>query len=402
MNAIGIAYLHGIGAEADTTKALAYLDMAGENGFYLAYHNLGMFHKYASDGKQDFSKAYEAFEKGASKGDHNCQYNKGFMLYKGLGCTQDYVAARDEFMNAANRDHAPSLFMLGLIHRNGYGVEVDTVTANFYLNQAAKFGYADAIEELLKGEPENKFGANLIELSEEMAVPDEMPSIEPYVPNNKNSITGEYHGMLVTYDWSGKYVISEKPLNADFVVRNDSVSGSWVLGNDTVGIKAHLSDDAEMRFENVEFCTYNRYSSTYTSQYRFDTADICCADNLITGSLRLYSLTEQEPERPMYLCIQKDDVAEAQGENGNTRIYAYPNPFVDHFTLNFELDEEVPDTRVCIYTQGGLSRLNYRIGALPAGRHTFNVSAPQLDKGTYVVHVYAGSHDYETLIFKNR
>lgn len=50
----------------------------------------------------------------------------------------------------------------------------------------------------------------------------------------------------------------------------------------------------------------------------------------------------------------------------------------------------------------GINHADCCIRALPAGRHTFNVSAPQLDKGTYVVHVYAGSHDYETIIFKNR
>lgn len=90
LNVLGIAYLHGIGAEADTVKALSYLSSAGERGYKLAYHNLGMYYKYADGSRQDFVKAYEAFSLGAAAGSTACRYDKGFMLYKGLGCAQDY------------------------------------------------------------------------------------------------------------------------------------------------------------------------------------------------------------------------------------------------------------------------------------------------------------------------
>lgn len=209
MNAVGIAYLHGIGAEADTTKALNYMNMAGENGYKLAYHNLGMFYKYATDGKQDFAKAYEAFAKGADLDNATCQYNKGFMLYKGLGCEQDYHAAKEEFEKASTKEHPSALFMLGLIYRNGYGVEADTARASFYLNRAAKLGMPDAMEELLNSSPENILGVNKRNIDGTLEIPDEMPSVDPYVPNNKNSISGRYDGVLVTYDWSGKFVLEE-------------------------------------------------------------------------------------------------------------------------------------------------------------------------------------------------
>ena len=45
LNVLSIAYLHGLGVEADTLKAIAYMEESGANGYKLAYHNLGMFYK---------------------------------------------------------------------------------------------------------------------------------------------------------------------------------------------------------------------------------------------------------------------------------------------------------------------------------------------------------------------
>lgn len=400
MNTIGIAYLHGIGTEADTAKAVAYMNMAGELGFKLAYHNLGMYYKYASNGKQDFAKAYETFAKGANLDNATCQYNKGFMLYKGLGCEQDYRAAKEEFERASIKEHPSALYMLGLIYRNGYGVEADTARANFYLNRTAKLGLSDAIEELLNSEPENKLSINKRNVDGALEIPDEMPSIDPYVPNNKNGISGKYNGVLVVYDWSGKYVLEERSLSADLSVNNDSVKGLWVLSNDTIGIRARLSNDGELKFENAQITYYDRYSGNYRSDYRFDKADISFINEQLSGELRLYSLTEQEPERPMYVILKKIGVVDENKESeDSSKIYAFPNPFVDSFNLNFELDKDVLSAKICIFTESGLNRLSYGLGALPAGKHSFTIS-PNIKKGTYIVHVIADEYDYQTIIFK--
>ena len=85
----------------------------------------------------------------------------------------------------------------------------------------------------------------------------------------------------------------------------------------------------------------------------------------------------------------------------NSKIYAYPNPFVDSFNLNFELDKDVQSAKICIFTETGLNKLNYGLGALPKGKHSFVIS-PNVQKGTYIVHVMADNYDYQTIIFKKQ
>ncbi len=399
MNVLGIAYLHGIGVEADTIKAVDYFEKSGEAGYKLSYHNLGMYYKYATDGKQDYKKAYETFTKGANAGSVSCRYNKGFMLYKGLGCEQDYAASIEEFRKAADTDHPASLFMLGLCYRNGYGVEVDTARANFYLKRAAILDCPDAMEELLKEQPENS--CERISLGEDnlSEIPEKMPRIDPYIPNSKKEIEGDYTGYLVTYDWSGKNVLSETPMRVSLQNINDSVDCTLYIVNDTIKTKAKLTKNGNLLFNKEEVCRYDRYSSTYSARYVFDNADISYVGNSITGQLRLFSLDEQEPERPMYVCMKKKTGLQDGSEDYNNKIYSYPNPYTDMVTLKFELEEAVSSAKICLYTQVGVNKQNYSVGALSAGEHSFNI-VPDPQENSYVVYVLAGNKKYRTIIFK--
>lgn len=404
LNVLSIAYLHGLGVEADTLKAIAYMEESGANGYKLAYHNLGMFYKYASDGKQDFKKAYEAFKKGALTGSESCCYDTGFMLYKGLGCQQDYAAAVALFRQAADRDHAPSLFMLGLCYRNGYGVERDAERAKFYLERAAKLNNQDAMEELLKDEPENNPKRRFVNVDKSMEIPETMPAIDPYIPHNRGAIAGTYQGVLVTYDWSGENVISEKPLAMNVTEKAGKYDGLWIQGKDSICFQATATDDGVLKFDSTQVVLYDRYSDDYKALYRFEQADISCGDNSISGQLRLYSLEEMEPERPMYVYLQKNGDADAQdeqSEDDNSKIYAYPNPFVDRVTLRFELEADVPSAQICLYSQAGINKQNYNLGALGAGEHSF-VIAPDVSENIYIVRVVAGQYKYQTIIFRKR
>ena len=401
MNVLGIAYLHGIGVDADTAKAVSYLEEAGDGGYNLAYHNLGMYHKYATDGKQDFAKAYRAFCLGADAGSTACHYNKGFMLYKGLGCEQDYKEAIEEFSKAAEREHPAALFMLGLCYRNGYGVEADAERASYFLNCAATLGCSDAMEELAKEKPENSLETLRLHKGNGLKTPDKMPDIDPYISNNKKEIGGAYAGFIVTYDWSGQHALSETPVKLDIINPADSAECIWIIGNDTITTRAKITRDGEMLFGKEEVRRYDRYSASYSAMYRFESADICCMDNSITGQLRLYSLDEQEPERPMYVCLKKTGSSPDYGENMNNKIYSYPNPYTDVVTLKFELEADVPSAKICLYSQGGINRQNYSLGPLNAGEHSYTI-VPDPCETTYVVHVIAGSTVYQTIIIKKQ
>lgn len=399
-NVLGIASLHGIGTEADTAKAVAYFEESGALGYTLAYHNLGMYYKYAANGKQDFAKAFDAFAKGAEAEDPSCCYDCGFMKYKGLGCKQDYAGSMELFSKAADFNHAPSIYMLGLCFRNGYGVEADTAIGNVYLRQAADLGFLDAVEELLNKEPENHSVCNYATLADDIEIPTEMPSIEPYIPLNNRVMTGSYQGLLVTYDWSGENVISEKPLAVDMTVMHDSAFGQWIQGADTVRFAAAIGIEGDFRFDGAEKVLYDRYSPNFTSRYRFEKVNMNYHRGYITGQLQLYSLDEMEPERPMYVALRK--TASANGgvdENKDefAKIVAYSDPYSDRITLKFELSSAVPTAQISIYDRTSLNVGNYRCEALDAGINTVTLS-PNLRDGYYVINVIAGTQKFQAVI----
>lgn len=224
-----------------------------------------------------------------------------------------------------------------------------------------------------------------------------MPDITPYVPGDKGSLDGAYSGYLVTYDWSGQHALSEVPVRLNAATKADSVTCIWRIGTDTIQTRAILSDDGSLRFGDEEVVRYDRYSSTRRSLYRFDEASISYADGMLTGSLRLYSIDEREPERPMYVSLRKS--SSGSGGDAGSRIYSYPNPYTDAVTLKFDFSEPSSSGKICLYTSGGVCKEVYNIGAMEAGEHAYTI-VPAPGEKTYVVHVMAGPAVYQTVIIR--
>ena len=302
MNCLGIAYMGCLGVESDSAKAVSWLENAGKEGYKDAYHNLGMIYKYSRCGvKQDLEKAYSYFSVGASKGSVSCMYDKGYMLYKGLGCSQNYTKAIKKFRAAAELMHIPSFYMLGLCYRNGYGTKRDTVMASEYLEYAAMMGNRDAKEELERPNAETY----LSEFQIGMDIPDKMPQISPQV-NDTSLIAGCYHGFLVTYDWSGEYVLSERPMAMTVFKEKAEVHGYVILGTDTVSFMADVTDDNRLVFRKGDLKLRDRYTNSGVVKYRIDNMLYDVWDDKICGRLNLYSLKQKEPERPMYFELLRD------------------------------------------------------------------------------------------------
>lgn len=403
MNALGIAYMKGIGVEADSTQATTWLERAGEAGYRDAYHNLGMMYKDGQCGlRQDFTKAASHFAAGARAGSVMCYYDMGYMLYKGLGCQQDYNKAADLFAKGVDLDHSPCLYMLGLCYRNGYGVDRDTARASFLLERAADLSYGAAIEELLREQPENSWNSLDAHMEQAVEVPASMPSIEPMVADMA-SIPGEYQGSLVTYDWSGRHVINERPLSVSMALAGGAIKGKWCDGVDTVSFTATADADGRLIFEEGAMRRHERYTEERPVLYRFKSADIVSIGGSLTGSLRLYSVTQREPERPMYISLAKVGAQgnDAAADSTKTSLKAYPNPFSGNVTLSFDLTEAVTSARICLYNQAGVNVLTATTGALAAGHHSFTIT-PNVPDGMYVAHVTAGSRQFRAIIIKKR
>lgn len=402
MNALGVAYMHGIGVEKDGVLSTYWFEQSGIHGNQEAYHNLGVMYKNGKAGlAQDFERACRYFKTGAEKHSVMCAYDYGYMLYKGLGCQQDYAEAHDWFWKSATYDYSPALYMLGLCYRNGYGVERDDERAAFYLKRAAKLSYTDAMEELERPEPENSWEIQYPETDLQIESPITMP--ETYATlMPATDLTGEYSGLIATYDWSGQNLISEKPLSISVLQKDSTLQCRWCEGNDTIQTTAFVNEEGRLIFREGSIRKKERYIEGHPVRFRFEDADISIDHGLMTGRLRLYSMAQREPERPMYITLRKTDGSESDGEsNAANRIYAYPNPFAHQVNISFELAEAVPQARAFIHSQAGSCMASYGLGSLEAGHHTITLS-PAVPDGIYVLYVMAGSYTFQTIIVKKR
>lgn len=402
MNALGIVYMNGIGTERDTTAATMWLERAGEHGSNIALRNLGMMYKYSHGGViQNFARAYGYFSKAAAGGSTMALYDKGYMLYKGLGCNQDYKQAVELFRLGADKDHAPCLYMLGLCYRNGYGVERDEERAGYYLNRAAMLNYRDAVEELGREYPENDKNDMIVMVDGSIETPETMPDIVP-VKVDTSLIAGNYKGVLVVYDWSGRNIVGRKPLSLNLQNDNGQIHGLWCEGKDTVSFRASVLENGRIKFLSGMMRQTDRYITKDSVLYKFENADINVCENSVTGSVRLYSISEKEPQRPMYICLQKDysdGDMQRETDKNDTRLYAWPNPFSGNVTLNFDLVESVDNALISIYNQSGMPMYTTPLGTLQSGKHSFTIT-PSIPDGIYLLNVTAGNNHYKTIIVK--
>ena len=397
MNALGLFYMNGMFVEKDTTEGVKWLETAGNRGYAEAYHNLGVTYKLARHGvSQDFARAFRYYSAGADSSSVSCMYDTGYMLYKGLGCQQDYEKAAEMFRMGATYDHPNALYMLGLCYRNGYGVERDDERAELYLNRAAILGSRFAMEELLRPEPENCLEDIIAVSSMDMDIPENMPQIAPQV-NDTSIVCGDYTGYLVMYDWSGQHVIGEKPVSASIKRSGENVYGELVLGADTIPYNATLTADGKMIFSNVTTALNERYTPGKPIPYRLDNVQLDIWNESLRGDMSLYNLKEKEPERPMYMELQR-----LGGTSEQNTLYCHvtaaPNPFSASFEAIFELQGSA-DAKVRIFNQLGVMVWSEALGTLEDGKHSVSIT-PNIPDGTYVLNIAAGRQVFRTIIVK--
>ena len=400
MNALGLAYMEGIGTEQNAEKAISWLKKAGENGYCDAYHNLGVIYKLGKCGeKQNFTAAYNAFIKGAEAGSDACRYGAGFMLYKGLGCAQDYGKAMELFQTASDNGNVYATYMLGLCYRNGYGTAQDEEQGMELLNQAATLGYSAAIEEMSRKNPENYLSGIIVSDSAFTDIPASMPEIKADV-NDTTLLRGKYSGCVVMYDWSGRHVLGEKPVCMSVSRTGEEISGYLLLGTDSVPFKADITAEGSLKFKKSYVSLKERYTFNGKVQYRLDSADLDIWNDRIRGRLSLYSLSQREPERPMYMELYRGAYGKTDNDNtcANGYIAIAPNPFDSQFDAIFELRENATAT-ARVFDKFGVLIWQQSLGTFEAGKHKVTLS-PDIRPGYHVLNISAGKQVLRTIIVK--
>lgn len=398
MHKLGLAYAGGRGVECDSAKAVYWLEKVGNRGYVKAYHELGFVFKYPKCGmRQDFERAYHYFCIGAKRGSVACIYDKGFMLYKGLGCKQDYKNAVKCFKTAANRGSKPSLYMLGLCYRNGYGVGKNLKKAYKYLKRSAALGYRDAREELERSNEETYLHEAMAGSPDYSYVTSKTPDV-PSMVNDTGMIAGNYHGYLVMYDWSGQFLLGEKPLTMSVNKKWNGVDGFIVIGVDTVPFHAKVTSDNRLKFEKGSVKLRERYSHSHKANYRMEDMVFDAWNDKICGRLNLYSLTQQEPERPMYFELSRNEVNSGTNGRQHEGVNITPNPFKTTFTATFELQND-SDVQVWVFNTSGMMEWQKDLGHLETGRHEIALS-PDIRPGKYIMNIKAGRQNLHAIIIK--
>lgn len=396
MNALGVAHLKGIGTTQDSAKAIMYFEEATRLGHANSYYNLGRMMKDAPRGKQDFAKAVYYFEKGAEQGNMACIYAVGYMYYKGLGCPQDYHRAVDYFKSDVNGISPSCQYMLGLCYRNGFGVEQNDQLAEEYLHKASMANYQFAIEETLRENAE--VAASTVLTDNDEYIPTSMPDVEPFIYNS-NDLTGNYKGVLVTYDWSGNQIIKEDMLDASFSKVGDGYYGVWIQGADTIAVKASLATDGKLLFADSRMLIHDRYTEEKKIECVFEDASLALVGASLTGGLRMYSLNHNEPMRPMYLSLNKTNDNDTDKEQYKCKMVAYPGN--GQVEVRFMLPKDVKESQISLTSQNGMYTKHYKLGALKAGQQRFTISTNP-SNGLYVVSMKADEYHGHTTILLNK
>lgn len=397
-NALGIAYLKGIGVKKDSAQAITFFEEAGRLGNADAYYNLGKMMKDAPRRSQNFARAVNYFEKGAEQGNLACCYAAGYMYYKGLGCTQDYSRAIEYFKKDSKGNSPSCQFMLGLCYRNGFGVEMDIKKADDILQKASLNNYILAIEETIRDKSEVEDA--LLLTDEDEYIPESMPDVEPFL-NTENNLAGKYKGILVTYDWSGKQIVKNENIEISFSKSGNEYHGIWIQDKDTILVTGKLTDDEKLTFTNSKISMTDRYRNNSKINCIFDDATLALVGSSLTGSLRMFSFTDNEPLRPMYLALSRDSDKESDKDPYLCAIEAYPVPGTGQIDVRFILPENVMGATVSLTSQNGLSAKSYKLGSLNAGQQHLTIST-NLNSGIYIINVKADKYHGHSTILLNK
>lgn len=311
---LGLAYLDGIGVASDVDKAVTLLEKAGQAGYDRAYNVLGNMYKQGGNGvRQDFRKAYRYYCTGAERGHNMCIYYKGLMQYKGLGCRQDYKEAAMTFLTSANDRDANSLYMLGLCSRNGYGLAKDSAAALFCLQRAARMHCPEASEELMHPHEETYMHDVYANAPGYSYIPDSLPDVRPSAVA-VDLPAGDYRGFIVTYDWSGKYILDERPfamtLNG---VTGGGFSGTLTVGDESAKFCGTLSG-GRLVFTEGGLTMPDRYVRGGKQYYDLGDMALEACGGKVRGRLSLKSRSRKEPGNPMYFEL----VGNASGASAGT------------------------------------------------------------------------------------
>ena len=124
----GHCYMHGLGVERDSKKAVELWTEAANAGSYTILTDLAQCYEQGLGVKVDSEKAAEFYKKGSYGTNNHRQHVRampyyGLCLIRGRGVQQDIKKGLDLIQNSVQVDNGNGWFVQGECYRYGYGVK---------------------------------------------------------------------------------------------------------------------------------------------------------------------------------------------------------------------------------------------------------------------------------------
>lgn len=151
---VGKTYALGYGTEQDYSKAFEWFEKSAVAGNKFARYSLGSLYFYGNGVTQNYGKAFEYFKLSADQDNAYACYEVAKMLCDGIGVEKNLEQAENYFKNAyngfskiaADNPDDKILYRLGVMTFSGTGCDADRELGLEYIKQSAELGneYAQA------------------------------------------------------------------------------------------------------------------------------------------------------------------------------------------------------------------------------------------------------------------
>ncbi len=141
---MGVRYELGKGVEQDYTKAFEWFQKAADQENHEAANSLGILYEHGRGVEQDYAKALAWYRKSAELGYHGASYNIGVMYADGLGVEKDAAKEAEWYRKAAEHGIPQAQYNLSNLYYQGEGVPKDYALSIKWLKKAAEHEFPPA------------------------------------------------------------------------------------------------------------------------------------------------------------------------------------------------------------------------------------------------------------------
>lgn len=407
-NAVGLMLQRGWGIEINETESIIWFEKSASMGYNKAYYNLAQIYAKGIGVNVDFQKSALYLKILADMNDTWANSRLGYCYYKGLGVEQNYEKAVELFLKGIAGNEPNAYYFLGLCYRNGYGVDRNDGEAQYYLKKAESYGNVYSKHELSEEIPENPVKPTKIKVQQTdvlNAVPTTFRKIKKQ--SIRDLVNGNYEGRIITYDYSGKNIVRDVKLEIEiFKTNNNVVLGKWIESDSiTADFQAYITDST-LQFIKTSYARTDYYNKKQAVVWNFTKAILekndIGEDSYLTGNIQLISEKTKEPEKPMYISLQKIKKNEPSKlisyENSNQDFIVYPNPVDKNLNVSISLSTS-EEVAVEIFNLNGVQYVAHSLGKLNTGKHIFTLDL-EIPTGIYIVKLKKVSGNLTSIINK--